>query len=742
MKNIKFIGFPKPLNKEFSYDSPAPLFRRHFEVKETFISANLKICVLGLGEIYFNGEKISDELFISPFSDYKKTLWFNEYDITDKILQGQNLVAIALGNGFYNESLATGWDFDKAPWRDNPKFYFDLEIKYSNGIEHILSDENWLCELQSSPYRFNEFRMGEIYDFNYSAEWMNAAFDDSKWVNASIAENPGGIMRKSPAPPIKEQKVYPCQELFKNQYGEWVFDFGQNMSGYVKLNTKQPKGTRLHIVYAEQLSDDFRRKDNYLAQYFYDGETQFSTVITGEKEIDWKPVFTYYGFRYVIISGFENEPNQDTVNAVFVHQDVKSMGSFNCSNDFLNKLYNMSRMSTLSNLFNMPTDCPTREKLGWCNDAQASCEQMIQNFDMTDLYKKWLQDIMDAQKTDGDLPGIVPTNGWGYEWGSGPVSNGVLFEIPYRLYQYNGDKDTICDLYPTMCKYLEFLENQKYDTETGLFAYGLPDWAGPWPENECPTPLEFICTVLYIRFCDIALIAARLLKKKEDEIALVDKRDKAFNSFNQSYMLSDGRCRIEEQTAISLIIANGFYTELEPLKQQLINAIQKYDFHFHVGMLGIQYILPALDICNLNEAGYKLLTASGYPSYRIWVDDGATTLHEMFGNTMSCNHHMYSCVVAWFHNCILGIRFQSGSNELVIKPAFLKELTFASGNYTTNYGTVSVSWKKISATEIELYAEIPETLDAKLVLDECYECIDKNIISLTAKKNKFLIISR
>lgn len=707
-QEIHFIGYPKSLCEPFGYDSPAPLFRKHFEIHSGLVSAKLTICALGLGKFYLNGKPLTDELFISPFSDYCKTLWCNEYDLTEALVAGDNLVAVALGNGFYNENLATGWDFDKAPWRDSPKFYFKLQLDYSDKTEFILSDTDWLCTRDSSPYRFNQFRMGEIFDYNYTTDWMRSDYDDSEWEKASILSKPNGTIRTCKAEPIKETSVFECKELFKNRYDEWVFDFGQNISGYIRLRTKQPKGTKLHIVYAEQLDSELRRKDNKLSGYYRDGETQFSTVITAENEIDWKPDFTYYGFRYVIISGFKTEPNESDIQALFVHQQLKSRGHFICSDEFLNKLYRAARISTLSNCFNMPTDCPTREKLGWCNDAQASCEQMIQNFDMTLFYEKWMQDIIDAQKSDGDLPGIVPTGGWGYEWGSGPVSTGILFEIPFRLYQYNRNSKMLCDSLSYMLKHIDFLDG-KTNPDTGLIEHGLDDWAGPWPEGKGPVPLGFVCTVLYIRFCSIAQISAKLAGKPEIESTLQSKKDIAVSNFKKSFMNSDGSCKIEEQTAIALIIINNLYTDFTIIKNQLFKSVEKYDYHFHVGMLGMQYILPALDMCGFNNIGYRLLTAVGYPSYQSWFDMGATSLHEMFGDTMSCNHHMYSCVIAWFHNTILGIRHKispDSETSLIIKPFFLQSLSYAVGTYKTDMEKVRIDWKRVSEDCIDICIDL------------------------------------
>lgn len=729
-----FIGHPDRECGGFSLCSPAPLFRKRFIVREGLTSATLTLCALGMGKFYFNGKELTKDLFISPYGNYDKTVWYNRYDVTDKLFEGENLVAAALGNGFYNESLSTAWNFDKAPWRDERKFLFCLQLCYGDDREYVLSDTDWLCERALSPYRFDELRMGEIYDCNFSYEWMKADFDDNAWVQAVAVTAPEGRLRLCTAEPIREAETFECTSLTCNEYGEWVFDFGQNISGYIRLRTKQPRGTRLHIVYAEQLDGTLRRKDNKLSSYYPDGETQFSEVISGVGDIDWRPDFSYYGFRYVIISGFVSPPSPSDATAIFVHQNLEERGTFGCSDELLNKIYKAARIATLSNSFNMLTDCPTREKLGWCNDAQASCEQTVQNYNMVSFYRKWMQDIFDAQNSYGDLPGIVPTPGWGYEWGNGPVSTGILFEIPYRILQYHSDSSLLCDALPYMLKHLDFLDTKR-NAETRLIEHGLDDWAGPWEEDKCPVPLGFICTALYIKFCGIARLAARLSGDSDLELSLEQRRQRELSLFRNSFLESDGKCRICEQTALSLIIVNRLYTELEPIKQQLIKSIEAHDFHFHVGMLGMQYILPALDICSLNGIAYKLLTASGQPSYRSWFEDGATSLHEMFGDTMSCNHHMYSCVIAWFHNSLLGIRHKASDSTVTVRPCFVEELSHASGCFKTDHGSVAVEWKRTAENSIELCIELAGKQQA------VYESEDSSVRTvLHMGKNIFLKI--
>lgn len=707
--NMKFIKSPEPYIKDYRTEAPAPMFRRRFTVKPGLVSAKLTLTALGIGKVFVGGWEL-DDLFVAPVSDYRKTVWYTEYDLTKSLSEGENVAAVMLGNGFYNESLHTGWDFDKADWRTAPTLGFRLELVYPGSTEIIGSDESWLTDTASSPVRFNELRLGEKYDANFATDWMKRDFDDSSWKNAVIAEPPAGKLTLCPSEPIHESAIYNCVKMWKNPRGAYVFDFGQNMSGYVRVKLRP--GTSVHITYAEEIEPDGERRNNSISNYYKDGETQFAEVKSGREPLDWKPWFSYSGFRYCVVSGFGYEPEPSDLTAIFVHQDIAKTGHFTCSEPTLDKIWRLARLSTLSNMFYSLTDCPTREKLGWLNDAQASCEQTMQNYDTRGFYKKWLHDIFDAMTDDGDLPGIVPTWGWGYAWGSGPVSTGILFEIPTRFYQYFGDDSLLIEAYPYMKRHLAFLESKASD---GLVSHGLPDWALPRDaKNQMPVPLEFTCTLLMIKFLRMAAKAAEIVGADPAEHL---EREKFYtDSFRAHYIGADGRLTMTEQTSSAMTIALGI-GDFEALKPQFHEALEKYNMHFNVGMLGMQYILNACTLCGFNDEAVELLTATGHPSYREWFDDyDATTLHEMWVDNASKNHHMFSCPVAWFHNTLLGIkrdeRFFS-EKRFAIEPVFPEKLDSASGEYFTPAGVITVGWRRDNG-RIKLSASVPEGLTAEL----------------------------
>lgn len=686
----------------------APMFRKKFEINCEIKSAELFVCGLGYGYYYANGKSVTCDLFTAPPSDYRKTLWFNRYDVKNLLNTGENVFAVICGNGWYNETLETAWDHNTADWRDLPKFI--LTLKVNNEIV-LSSDDSWKCTL-NTPYLFNQLRQGEHFDSRqYQKNWTESTFDDSGWQYAKKDDNPPkGMFRECLCEPIREFEEF-CPVSITN-VGEnlYLYDFGENISGYARLKVNQQSGDRLVLNYAEQINDDNTLNYNSMDKDYYYKRGLFQTdeFICCGKEFEWTPKFTYHGFRYVLIEGLK-EAKSDTLTAVFVHQAVNTRSEFKCSNELFNKLFELGKRATLSNMFYMPTDCPTREKLGWMNDAQSSTEQFLTNFELENVLSKWWVDICDAMREDGMLPGIVPTPGWGYEWGNGPVSEGTLFEIPYRIYLHTGNDKLLKEGLPFFKRSIAFWNSQK--DENGDICYGLKDWACPTDEEHC-VDAAFINSILKVKCMRIMRLSAILCS---EDVNLIDKEiDSDISEIKRKYISKDGTCTWNKQTAVAMLIYFGIYEELEPLKQQLARLVEENDFHHDCGMAGLRYLYIALNICGLQEYAYRIIDAKGFPSYSYWVEDGATALYEHWDRKTSKNHHMYSDFMSWMIKTITGIQpdiNHPGFTKISINPHFFEQLTFAESSCNTVSGKISVKWERKDGT-VHLNIKIPSSIEA------------------------------
>ncbi len=687
--------FIKPdikFQREFSFANTAPLFRKSFDLADVS-KATLRVCGLGYAYYFINGEPVTKDLFVAPVSNYNKTLWYTAYDVTHLLKKGKNTVAVICGNGFFNETIETNWLFHTALWRDNPKFILNLTVDEKTVL---VSDGTWKCKPDSFVY-FNNLRCGEYFDARkYEPEWKSNDFDDSHWQYAKKDTMPPcGVLRKCQCEPVREHTVYEPVHIWHKGGNRYIFDMGQNMSGYVRLTHFGRADEELTIRYAECIDEDtelaYYGMDTYYSKH---GEFQTDKFISSGKPITWSPHFAYHGFRYIEIDGITDLAKID-VKAVFVHQQIARRTAFACSDSYMNRMYNAGVMSSYSNMFYMLTDCPTREKLGWTNDAQSSVEQMLTNFQTENLLEKWLQDIYDAMLQDGSLPGIIPSAGWGYHWGNGPVSDGILFEIPYRVYLHTRDPRLLINSLPYFDRYFAFLDANK--SEDGLVRVGLHDWAAPGFADL--TDVGFINAVLTCSFYKIAGLAAALAgsSAKERYSAQADELE---SFIKDRFIGGDGRCTIHEQCAVAMLIYYDLFDALAPLKAQLTELLLAEDFHIKCGMVGVRRLLLALNKCDLADYAYQVLHAEGYPGYKTWFDGGATTLWEKWDIHQisdSKNHHMYSDFMSWQIKTLAGISInEQDLTQLafVLNPVFLKDISDVNCTYHTVRGTIAVAWKR------------------------------------------------
>ncbi len=712
-ENALFIKPDVPFEHEFSLENYAPMFRKTFTLDSTE-DAKLFVCGLGYAYYYINGKNITKDLFIAPVSDYNKTLWYNTYDVSSLLKEGENTIAVICGNGFYNETVETPWIYNKAVWRDVPKFILNLEV---GGETKLVSDSSWKCQPKSATV-FNQLRLGEYFDANlYDETWKDENFDDSTWEMAKVDENPPkGVFRLCPCEPIRECEIYTPKSVWQTKSGTYIFDLGQNISGYINISVKGEKGDVITIRYAEVINEEKELEYYGMDTYYCKKGEKFQTdkIICSGKDFNWSPKFAYHGFRYIEVSGIRDIESVD-VKGIFVHQDIERRTTFECSDKYLTHLFNCGVMSSWSNMFYMLTDCPTREKLGWTNDAQSSMEQMMCNFKIEKLVEKWLQDIKDAMRPDGMLPGTIPTAGWGYHWGNGPVSDGILFEIPYRVYLHTKDSSLLTGSLEYFRRYLKMLKDNK--NEDGLVEFGLDDWAAPGNIHVVET--GFINAVLEYNFLKITHLASSLAGEENSGVYL-EEAENLKKFIMEKYIDSDGRCTIDEQCSVSMLIYYDLYETLDPLKDQLKKLIENNDYHHKCGMVGIRRLLHALNKCGLHEYAYKVMTVDGYPGYKVWFDGDMTTLWEKWDvNVMSDskNHHMYSDFMSWTIKTLAGISLNEekcGELEFVLSPAFLKEIDYVKFTYDTVCGKIKVNWER---KEGKIYLDVEKGKDVKLIFD-------------------------
>ena len=698
MFNAPFIKSAKPFDEN---GLSAPIFRRKFVIAKPN-SAQIRFCGLGYGYCYINGKKVTEDVLTAPVSEYDKLLWYNEYDVTNLLSDNENIIAVILGNGFFNENFETPWNYNKSQWRDNPKFALEL---ICDGETVLQTDCEFKCK-NTSFVTYNELRSGETFDAGlYDSNWKCLEFDDSDFENAMIDNKLDlAVRRLCTCEPIREFEEYDFISAVKTKEG-YLLDFGLNSAGYLRVSVEEKAGTVIEMHHAEEANIDGSLKYNGIDILYPTVDFQVDRYICGDKNYIWSPKFTYHGFRFVLVKGLTRTPKKGEFKAVFVHQAVERNADFNCSNELINKIYKAGIRSVYSNLHYALTDCPTREKLGWTNDAQATLEQLYINFKVDAFMGKWGTDIIYSMNEKGEIPAVVPSSG-AYGMGHGPVADGILFRIPLVDYLYTGENKKLIEFLPYQKKYYEAFKNGVTNSD-----WWLCDWDGL--DNRFKDD-RFTYLTFSIMYCKTMLLAEKEAglpqtnKYYEDIIS-------AQNEIKEKYIDKNGYSITDSQTVIAVLLSIGVLSK-EPLLEQLKKRIEADNFHITSGMWGIQYIYDVLFENGLGEYAYRLITAKGAPSYANWFDQGATTLWETWENryTDSKNHQMFSNVLAVFHKYLLGIKpnLQSvGYEKIELNPCFIMDLKFCEGFVDTRFGRISACWKRVKG-EIEYIIDLPKGITA------------------------------
>ena len=710
----------------FEESVPAYYFRRAFSVARA-VRVKITVAVCGFYELYLNGARITRG-FLSPYiSNTDDYIYGDEYDVS--LQAGENVIGVLLGNGLQNNPGGYIWDFDKAPFRSAPMFA--LAVREG---ERVLLDSRDGFKVAPSPIRADDYRFGEYYDANFEIDgWNRAGFDDTAWQPALPAKAPDGELRVADIFPIVKERELAPVEIIPCADG-YIYDFGMSNTGVCRLTVKGEKGQRIELRHADSLKDGdlnlvqvwFKRKLWERDRHIVHCDTY---VCRGEGTEVYVPTFTYHGFRYVKVTGItEAQATKDLLRFLVYHTDLDTRGGFYCSDPIANTLQENTRRSIISNFHHFPTDCPQREKNGWTADAALSAEVTLLNYTPERNWREWLRNICKAQSEAGALPGIVPTGGWGFEWGNGPAWDGVLVYLPYFTYLYRGETAMITDVAQAILKYLRYLRT-RCDAR-GLLAIGLGDWChvgGIEPK----APLVVTDSIISM---DIATKAAALFDAvgMEEEAAFARAEAGAYRAAIRAHLIEretqtvQGAC----QSSQAMALFYGAFEECEKKTafERLLGFIHGADDHIDLGVLGGRVIFHVLSRFGYADLAYKMITREDYPSFGNWVKRGATTMWEDFfpERTDSMNHHFWGDISAFFISEVAGIRLNPTGRdvtEVEIAPHFIAALEHASAYHVAPAGKISSAWRR-EGEDILLTLELPDGMRATLSVED--GCVSEN----------------
>lgn len=739
--------------------NPSPQFRKVFDLNQGIKKARLYITSHGLYEAYLNGEKVGDAYFTPGWTSYHKRLQYQVYDVSKQLKNGQNVIGVLLGNGWFKGNLMGGNNF----YGGDLALLAQLEIELENGEKmNVSSDGTWSCSTDG-PIRMTDIYNGETYDARMEqVNWTTVAFKDDTWkpvkVNDSLAYQ---RLVASPAPPVTAQESIQPLKIITTPKGERVIDFGQNLVGWIQFDAEGKSGDSLVFYHAEVLD----KEGNFYTENLRSAKQRLTYIFKGSGSETYHPRFSFQGFRYVKIEGANEKINLNNIKAVVLHSDMRQTGDFATSDSLINQLQHNIRWGQKGNFLDVPTDCPQRdERLGWTGDAQAFFNTAAYNMDVAGFFMKWLQDVKADQFASGAIPHVVPYYWKTKEGGSAGWSD-VATIIPWNFYRLYGDKRILEQQYTSMAKWVQFMvDNSTNDLWNKGFHFG--DWLFYIPNDDrdgraAITDKYLIAQCFFGHSVQLMINAAEVLGKREDVARYQQLLQQVKTAFMKEYVTPSGRLVSSSQTAY--VLALQFDMLPENLRAQaakrLADNIKSYDNHLTTGFLGTPYLCHVLSRYGYEDLAYTLLMQRTYPSWLYPVLKGATTIWERWDGIKadgsfqnkdmnSFNHYAYGAIGDWMYQQVVGIQAPSetpGYKAFVIAPRPGGGLAFANASLETIYGKIVSNWK-ITGTKMQMTVEVPPNTTAKVffpnavensVKDEKGIVVDNSAVEIGSGKYSF-----
>jgi alpha-L-rhamnosidase len=714
------------------------MLRKEFGVKPSLVRAVIHISGFSEYELNINGKKVGQQLLTPGWTDYRKTVLYDTYDVTRHLKSGNNAIGIILGNSVYNIQPDTLRYVKFITTFGQAKAMAQLRLEYADGsVKIIATDKTW--QVSPGPITYSNLYGGEDYDANLEPfGWNQPDFKAShSWATAIETPGPGGTLKglSCSAPPIEVIDRIKPVKVTQIRENLWIYDFGQNASMMPELNVRGPKGSSVRVIPSELLGKN-GLVDRTSATQNGVRPAWWQYTLKGQGQEKWLPKFFYQGARFLQVELYPatlggGVPKINELTDAIVHSSSTPVGSFESSNTLFNSIYSLVRWAQRSNMMSLMTDCPQREKMGWLEEDHLNGPSLRYNFDMAPLFRKTMNDMADAQLENGFIPNIAPeyfiagspdlTNGLrnSPEWGSSFII------VPWQQYLFSGDISLLQRYYSSMKHYMGFLSAEAKDH---IIYTGLGDWydigpKAPWGSQL--TPVSFTGTAIYYYDNRIMYNIANQLGNEKDAEGFKMEYERVRMAFNKTfYHPETGLYATGSQTTSAMPL---FFDLVEPENRQklldaLISDISKHNNSFTSGEVGYRFLLRALADGGRSDVVYEMNNQSDKPGYGYQLKMGATSLTEKWnagvGSFGSQNHFMSGQINEWFFNDLVGISPDEdgpGFRKSIVKPAFLKNLEWVKGSFKSMSGDINSEWKR-SGDQIMLDLAVPVNTLATMYL--------------------------
>ena len=706
---VKVENPPGNFTGEADVRKEAVFMRHDVKLAAKPVRALARVTALGFADFYINGKKVGDNVVSPGVADYTRRVFYDTYDVTEQLAQGDNTLGVVLGNGFFS-TPGRGW----AQWfgvGNEPVFSVEVELTMPDGTRKALvSNKEW--KWSTAEIVFNDYFVGETQDLRLAQPgWNRPGFDASKWQAVVEVKAPPGETQANPGTPVRVAKEVKPVRVEGNKY---IFDHMQ--TGWPVVKASGPAGTEVKV-------GDYGRPRGQGAAWNPGGNSaDFKFLLKGEGTEVLESRFMVHSIGPVISVDGIDPPPADAVTIKSAHADLRVTGEFSCSNEFLTQVHEATMRTHLNYTLEIPMD-PTREKAGWMQDVQTMIDSTIYLTDIAALYRRWWTDMSQSQLPDGSVGSVVPMVWGGQEncWND-PWWSGMIVYLPYKHYLYYGNKEVLETAYEPMKNYVKWLES-KADPNDGLLRWsGASDWIEVGVQGWGPpkrTPTHLVSTCAWYHYTDMMSQISQILGKKSEADAYAAAAIKIRDNFNKHLLnpktgLYAGAQ--DSQTSLILPLALGMVPEDKKslVIQRLADNIKARDNHLSTGFVGTPHLMEAMTDLGLGDLLYKIITQESHPSWKTLISDGV--MKETWEGGLVQMPSLGGSIGQWFYKIAGGIRpdiAAAGFKRIKIKPAVVGDLTWVKCSYESNYGKIVSNWTREDA-KITMDVVIPPNTSAQI----------------------------
>lgn len=722
--------------------SPPPYLRKPFSLPAPALRARLYVTALGLYTARINGRRVGEDELTPGWSDYRKTIYYQTYDVTSLLQPGENVLGAILGDGWYCGSVE---------WRGRqfyglrPLLRARLEVTCSDGSDHVVvSDGTW--SVGKGEILESDLLHGESIDLRHRRPgWDRPGFlAGPGWLPATVYTPAHGKLVGQAHEAVRvTQTLRPVATFVRPGWPQpsHVLDFGQNLVGKLRIRLKGRPGTTVRIRYAEMLKQGPATRpgeeDIYVENLRTARQTDFFTLDESGEGV-FETHFTFHGFRYAELRPMPGQITHHEACALVMHSAYESAGDFECSDSLVNRLQENIRWGWRGNSVDVPTDCPQRdERLGWTGDAQVFVRTSMFNFDVAAFWSKWAQDVADAQAPNGAVPATCPTTDI-LNVDGGPAWADAALICPHTLYLCYGDRRLLQRFFETFRRFVAFLDETSRDGRRGLEGTGSWGGFGDWLSINADTPKELIGTAFYAHAHGLLSDICRQLGRTADAERHAEKRAWVAERFRHHYVTPAGRMMAQTQTAAVLALHFDLLLpeQRKTVLADLVADIRRRGTRLSCGFVGSPYLNHVLSREGELVLAYELLLQKQWPSWLYAVTQGATTIWERWdgwthdkgfqdAGMNSFNHYAYGAVGDWLYRVVAGLDTAGpGYRRLRLAPqpppptapsAVRQAFTRARARHRTPYGWAEIGWEVVGE-RLLVRGRVPPNSTAELRL--------------------------